>query len=126
MGDLNAHHPSWNCKGTNAHGRGLYNYVNRHQLALLYPDGPTHYPDQANYTPSTIDIALVKNITNYSDVELLDELDSNHLPILLEPNGSEGAALRNPRTRLNYKKNRLDQVSGSSGPKLDTGLQPEN
>ncbi|KAK2578998.1 hypothetical protein KPH14_012660 [Odynerus spinipes] len=48
----------------------------------MYPDEPTNYPPN-NTTPTTIDIAINKNVSNVSNLEVRHELSSDHNPVLL-------------------------------------------
>lgn len=82
MGDLNSRHPDWNCRGTNGNGVRLRKYIKRSRYELLAPNEFTFYPSNSKNNPSTIDLALIKNITNVQ-IHTLDELDSDHLPLML-------------------------------------------
>lgn len=81
VGDLNATHLTWNCNRNNKSGRILLNYAQNNNCTILYPNEPTNYPPN-NTTPSTIDIALNKNVRNISELEVQHELSSDHNPIL--------------------------------------------
>ena len=82
VGDLNAKHQTWNCNRNNRRGRVLFQYAQQNNCSILFPDNPTHHPWNGT-TPSTIDIALNKNIRNASDIEVLHELSSDHNPIVI-------------------------------------------
>lgn len=82
MCDLNSKHPDWNCTRGNMNGN-LHRYLENNTYVLLPPDSHTHYPNNLNYIPSTIDLVLLKNLIS-SDLEVIHELDSDHLPILLK------------------------------------------
>lgn len=47
----------------------------------MFPDEPTHFPENGA-TPTTIDFGINKNVTNVSDVQSLNELSSDHNPIV--------------------------------------------
>lgn len=84
IGDLNCKHPTWNSNNRpNSNGTRLFKFLENNQCNLLAPDRYTHYSPAANHKPSIIDLAIVKNITNCRDIKVLDELDSGHLPIIL-------------------------------------------
>lgn len=80
VGDWNAKHTTWKCKANNGNGKTLFNYVNKKHLTILAPDRYTLYPCNS-IQPSIVDFAIVKNIN--ATIETLDELDSDHMPILL-------------------------------------------
>lgn len=86
VGDLNCRHTSWNCHRNNTNGRTLYNYSLNNDVTIQFPDRHTHFPPN-NTTPTTIDLVLNKNVTNISDIETLDELSSDHSPIVFTLRG---------------------------------------
>ena len=88
-GDLNAKHRDWQCKTTNPPGTKLYDlYYNGNQnFQILAPAEPTHIPDQVSFEPDILDIALVKNVRNNITIKTLNNLDSDHLPVLLTMRG---------------------------------------
>ena len=80
IGDLNSRHKAWDCHINNHNGLTLYNYSLINCCSIMYPDEPTHYP--ANGTiPTTIDLAVNKNVSNVTGPEVLNELVSDHKPI---------------------------------------------
>ena len=101
IGDLNSRCTSWNCKTSNTNGCRLYNYINSKSFVLLAPVNYTPYPTNSDCNPSTIDIALIKNI-NLIKIDTVNELDSDNLPIIIEFNAN--ITLNEPQTYLNYSK----------------------
>lgn len=88
-GDFNATHPEWNNVKTNYHGADLYRYlINNGDICLLAPTDPTHYTSRANRPDITtiIDFALYKNINFNLDISVLNELNSDHRPIIINFN----------------------------------------
>ena len=83
MGDLNAKHSEWNCMRANQSGKMLHKFLSKQTYAMIVPDRHTHYPYNSNLA-STIDLAIVKNVNNCGALESLNELDSDHSPLLLE------------------------------------------
>lgn len=81
-GDLNSRHRDWKCLGTNKNGRTLKRYIDKKPYVLIAPDGFTHYPPNGD-SPSIIDITLIKNISHVN-LELLEDLNSDHYPILIK------------------------------------------
>lgn len=82
-GDLNLKHPFWNCKTKNYNGTVLYNYSNSNNLTIEASDCNILYPSN-NEIPSIVGIAILKNILYATTINTINDLDSDHLPIVLE------------------------------------------
>lgn len=80
VGDLNARNKKWRCHINNRNGIILNNYIQHNNVTIMFPNEPTHVPNNGG-TPTTIDIAINKQINNYTDIHALHELDSDHNPI---------------------------------------------
>lgn len=78
-GDLNAKHSFWHCKYANKSGNIMFKYLQTSNADIRFPAAPTRIP-MNNTLPSTIDIALVKNI-EITKPESMDYLDSDHNPV---------------------------------------------
>ena len=74
-----------NCNGANQSGNILSKYLSIRERVHLTPDKPTHYPYDYN-KPSVIDFPMIKNIISQINLEVLNELDSHHLPIIIKNN----------------------------------------
>lgn len=85
IGDFNSKYVAWNCKHSNNNGKTIYNFINNTNCMILTPETPTLFPVN-NGIPSTVDFALVKNVNNRLDIDILNELDSDHHPIIIELN----------------------------------------
>lgn len=85
-GDLNAKHPEWdaNCVFTNPSGLLLRDFAEDNGLLVHYTEEPTYFPDAANYTPSTLDIAVAKNIPDIRNMRTIPTPSSDHDPVYLE------------------------------------------
>lgn len=83
MGDLNARHRLWRNRTNNTRGTLVRDYATINDIQILTTNTPTHYP-QNNYTPSYIDIILNKNVHNLPDPTTINELPSDHLPVVLD------------------------------------------
>ena len=82
-GDLNAKHPAWNSLVTNRNGRALYNFMSaRNDLTVAAPLEPTFYSTQG-HRPDVLDVALLKALPFGYNIEVLNELDSDHNPVVL-------------------------------------------
>lgn len=101
FGDFNARHTSWFCTRINDSGRRLHSYALKLRYVLLTPPEFTHYPYDPKKSPSIIDLALIKGLKNVK-IEVLDELDSDHNPVLLHLNSKIKVDLE--KQFLNYKK----------------------
>lgn len=85
IGDLNSKHPQWHCKQTNINDRILYNYMLEHNINIEFTDNYTLYPYNGTL-PSNVDILINKNVQNITKPITINELDSDHLPILVTIN----------------------------------------
>lgn len=83
FGDLNARHAMWHNRRNNRNGHLLCDYATEHNIQIISPNTPTHYP-MNGMTPSYIDLALNKNVLNFPEPLVLDELSSDHQPLLFE------------------------------------------
>lgn len=79
-GDLNAHHTYWRCKNTNNVGKIIYDLSINEGLEIAAPPTPTRHN---SYSSSTIDIALIKGFHYGYDIATLNELSSDHDPVLI-------------------------------------------
>lgn len=85
-GDLNSKHTDWGCRGTNAAGRQINAYINdKTDTVVLAPPDYTHYAHSG--LGDILDIAVIKNISNYISCDTVDELSSDHKPVLLTLEG---------------------------------------
>jgi len=82
-GDFNAKHPLWFSHSTNAAGRVLFDHVQQSDYTITTPTSPTHFPTNARYRPDILDIALIR-LPYPTQIDNLNELSSDHNPILLE------------------------------------------
>lgn len=98
VGDLNAKHTSWNIN--NPAGNLIHRYSLQTDVFINTPNEYTHYPVNGN-NPSTIDLALVRNVEKISEVEAINDLPSDHLPIKFDI--GEGTEHSIVRKLYNYK-----------------------
>lgn len=80
-GDLNAKHGSWNCSTSNRAGDLLFKNFSQNNFAVYFPPEPTHYPISAKASSSTIDLVLSNALHNISQLEVINSLSSDHLPV---------------------------------------------
>ncbi|KAJ8892762.1 hypothetical protein PR048_005343 [Dryococelus australis] len=103
LGYLNAKHPSWNCVGKTQNGQLLYNHQQINPYLVCAPEKPTRYPENANYRPDILVITIYKNINFTYELEVLQELHSDHLPVLATLDSANTEATQARKVR-NFKK----------------------
>lgn len=77
IGDLNARHVAWSNNRNNRNGNSVFDYTLDHNIAVLAPDSPSHFPSNKS-TPSVIDIILNKNYPHLLEPKSLPLLTSDH------------------------------------------------
>lgn len=85
FGDLNAHHPSWNCKSANTTGKTLFELQQNGQFLIFNTADHTHYPHSGR-TPSTIDLLLSNSSIQFNLATHHDHFLSDHAPIVCTTN----------------------------------------
>ncbi|GJQ68734.1 hypothetical protein Trydic_g17266 [Trypoxylus dichotomus] len=81
-GDLNCKHKSWNSKTTNTRRRQLAKIANKYDLTVESPEEDTHIHIPTGST-DVLDIAVVKNVTTPYHLETVNDLTSDHLPVVM-------------------------------------------
>ncbi|GJQ67578.1 hypothetical protein Trydic_g18526 [Trypoxylus dichotomus] len=81
-GDLNCKHKSWNSKTTYTRGRQFAKIANKYDLTVEGPEEDTHIhiPTGSN---DMLDIAVVKNVTTPYHLVTVNDLTSDHLPVVM-------------------------------------------
>lgn len=105
-GDLNAKHVAWHSHSINSAGRTLYSSMDNGEFNVFAPTTPTHYPDQTNYRPDVLDITIMKNINLPFDFDNLNDLSSDHNPIVINLQGRSRSSYI-PSTKLVTNWNRF-------------------
>ncbi|KAL1124322.1 hypothetical protein AAG570_002090 [Ranatra chinensis] len=80
-GDLNAKHNSWGCRTSNKAGVKLHQHYLVNDYVILAPDCPTHLA--TNGLTDILDIAIIKGTNTDMFLEVVSDLNSDHLPVLL-------------------------------------------
>ena len=83
VGDLNARHRSWNCARANKAGTILCQEATRRNFFIHFPDNFTFHPSGRG-RPSTLDLALSNNLLDMTKPVALNELSSDHSPVLFD------------------------------------------
>ena len=98
-GDFNCKHSEWNNSTSDRKGSDLLSSLNDLNYTVLKPDEPTLYPYNGN--PSIVDFVVCKSFTSLSRIKVLNELSSDHLPLLFT---LHGATSRQEADNLNLSK----------------------
>lgn len=100
-GDFNARHSYWNNSRSNKNGKTLQEVSELLDIHIWHPENHTHFPLNG-MSPTTIDIFISKNIKNIANIESINDLSSDHIPVLLQLNDQipESVNILKP----NYKK----------------------
>ena len=85
-GDFNAKHTNWGSRTNNKAGRKLWDLQQCTNVQIIGPDKPTFLPNRLNCKPDILDIAVVKDISTPLRAEVINELNSDHLPVILHLN----------------------------------------
>lgn len=80
LGDLNAKHQTWGCLKTNQNGNKLLKISSEHSIIISPPPSPTF--QRPGRQPDILDIALIYNLPIDLHHQILNELDSDHVPII--------------------------------------------
>ena len=113
-GDRNAKHTDWNSRLITSRGRKLARHADRNKYAISAPDSLTYYPHQGNAKTNVLDIFLHDMELPVLDVVTLDELNSDHNPVLFTVKCSMQAQL---------KLNEFPSDSFLSTDDLETGIE---
>jgi len=81
-GDFNAKHKSWNNFNNNFRGLQLYNYIKDNDISIIHSNTFTYRVPHSN--PSNLDIFITKDVPYNYICYTMDELTSNHLPVILK------------------------------------------
>ncbi|KAL1447126.1 hypothetical protein WDU94_003498 [Cyamophila willieti] len=91
-GDFNAKHRTWDPVQENQNGKKLAKYADKRNVTIYAPEEPTRIPDRRSDPPAIIDLFVTKGITNVNEVTTLNDLGSDHNPVLLELNHHHDSA----------------------------------
>lgn len=83
IGDLNSKSTYWGCRANNPSGTKLNNFAITHQLQIIPPNEFTYYPYRLDQQPDILDIVVAKNFPHPIQQNVIPELDSDHLPVII-------------------------------------------
>jgi endonuclease/exonuclease/phosphatase (EEP) superfamily protein YafD len=93
-GDFNAKHPAWESRVANNRGNALKNYLElRGGITVIATPEPTFIPTNQRHRPDVLDIALSKDLVFPVTASVVNDLSSDHLPVLLTVDASPAARL---------------------------------
>lgn len=81
-GDLNSKHAAWNARRPNPRGQTLFALEDELNITVLGPREPTRIPRDQRQHPDVLDIALVKNINVNLQLRTINDLSSDHKPVI--------------------------------------------
>ena len=81
-GDFNAKHVRFRCNTTNANGHKLCKYTDDLNLIICPPTSATRIPPIGQSgRPEILDLIIIKNVIIGSEIEVIPDLSSDHLPL---------------------------------------------
>nr|CAD7570347.1 unnamed protein product [Timema californicum] len=83
-GDLSSKNTLWNSRTTIRNGRILEEHATETEYNVLAPESPTFYPGNHLHRPDVLDIILINLKLTTKSLTVLQELDSDHNPVLCE------------------------------------------
>lgn len=86
IGDLNSKNVFWGCRCNNPNGTLLNKIASENNLNVDAPPEYTYYPTRRNHLPDILDIVVSKNFNKTINQNVLTELDSDHLPVIIRWN----------------------------------------
>lgn len=122
VGDLNARHRSWNCARANKAGTVLSQEAISRNFFVHFPDAFTFHPSGRG-RPSTLDLTLSNNLLDMTKPVALDELSSDHRPVLFDVSLSAPIELSAPKFRC-YARADWSRFRREMNEKLDL-LSPD-
>lgn len=123
IGDFNAKNRVWNSTKNNNRGNKLLKYITKENLIVYSPDQPTFY-HRNNYPPDWLDIAIT-NSSNIVDITALDELSSDHVPVIMNLDISSKVYQQNTRKIIDwdlYKTEIEEKYGNNTIPKNPTEI----
>lgn len=97
LGDLNSKNALWGCRVNNPNGKRLHEITTQHNIHVTAPKEYTHYPYRSDHKPDILDIGLQKNLTQTFNHQVLTELDSGHLPVVITMDKQPENIVSSPR-----------------------------
>lgn len=99
-GDLNSKHSNWGCRITNSRGRALLRFATATDIHIHSPPSPTHF---GFHRPDILDIAISRHLPHPPQITVLQDLSSDHLPVLFTVPCSPLRIPSTPTTHINWQ-----------------------
>lgn len=97
-GDFNAKHPWWGSRLINPKGRELYKCLKNKNLSVLSSGSPTYWPSDPSKVPDLLDFVIYQGISRNKLGKIsMDDLSSDHTPLLLNVSTSVTEVVTNNR-----------------------------
>lgn len=110
-GDLNSKHFTWNALKNNSNGNKLYRHTIRRNYIIVGPNEPTHIPDDRRKKPDILDIVIHKGTAQVISLQVIHDLDSNHLPVIIQLNNMSACDRSARQPMFNYSKGNWELFS---------------
>lgn len=81
-GDYNSRHRNWGCIRANSWGNILNDMTTFFPISISFSSTPTYIPTRSSSSPSTLDILLSNVSYLLSPLTTLNDLNSDHMPVL--------------------------------------------
>jgi hypothetical protein len=103
-GDYNARHTDLGCLETSSRGRSLFRFLENTDLpiSIHVPNSPTHFNLYNQGPPDILDLALSTNINFIPIIDVIHDLNSDHLPVLFTFTSVHQTSVGRPR--VNWRK----------------------
>lgn len=83
LGDPNSKNTQWGCRTNNASGKLLARYAASYSLRILSPNEYTYVPYRPDHQPDILDIGISKNFNFPVQQNVIQEMNSDHLPVII-------------------------------------------
>ncbi|GFX93114.1 RNA-directed DNA polymerase from mobile element jockey [Trichonephila clavipes] len=94
FGDFNAIHSAWNCSKNSPRGIRLKYFTDDNNLEIAFPNSPTRYGYNSS---NTLDFAIISNFNYPYNIVSINDLSSDHNPVMLNFNIATPIHKDNPR-----------------------------
>lgn len=107
-GDLNPKNELWDCKYTDTPSKQIERFTQDNGYFIYAPEDPTFIPNNTQLLPSTLDLAVSKNVP-VINIQSLFETSSDHNPITFDLKTNLNVEHLHTKPKLDYIKARWDE-----------------
>jgi hypothetical protein len=109
-GDWNAKHTHWASRLINPRGRELLTAIYETRSSIVTTPTPTYWPTDLAKKPDVLDFFITKGISQvYLEAEALEELSSDHIPVVLRYNTMVTRQSLGARSGITSRRTNWDQ-----------------